>query len=96
MVTQLSRLGMFNPKLLNYEKRKNVKSHNILNIKTSTWINYNDNQLLFTSHIPTYFSLINTLKIIPYPDSKGYQLDYKSTHHILKKKIKFIIPKIKK
>jgi len=79
MGMQLSRLGLFNPKLLNYDKLENVNSQNILNIKTSTWINYNDNQLLIISHIPINFSLINTVKIIPYPDSNGYQLEYTDT-----------------
>jgi len=61
MAMQLFRLGLFNPKMLNYDKLENMNGQNILNIKTSTWINYNDNQLKITSHIPTYFSLINTI-----------------------------------
>lgn len=41
MGMQLSRLGLFNPKLLNYDRLENVDSSNILQIKTSTWINTN-------------------------------------------------------
>lgn len=51
MGMQLSRLGLFNPKLLNYDKLENVDSSNILQTKTSTWIN--TNQLLIIAHIPT-------------------------------------------
>jgi len=88
MAMQLSRLGLFNPKLLNYDKLENVNSQNILNIKTSTWINYNDNQVLIISHIPIYLSLISTIKIIPYPDSNGYQLDYTDTQSYFEKENK--------
>lgn len=42
-------------------------------------INYNDNLLLIISHIPTNQDLINTVKIIPYPDHNGYQLDHTNT-----------------
>lgn len=79
MGMQLSRLGLFNPKLLNYDKLENVNAKNILSIKTSTWINYKDNLLLITSHIPTNQEVINTVKIIPYPDHNGYQLNHTNT-----------------
>uniref|UniRef100_V9H1L4 Envelope protein n=2 Tax=Drosophila ananassae TaxID=7217 RepID=V9H1L4_DROAN len=76
MGMQLSRLGLFNPKLLNYDKLQNVNSENILLTKTSTWINYKNNEILIISHIPINHVLINTIKIIPYPDRNGYQLEY--------------------
>lgn len=74
MGMQLSRLGLFNPKLLNYDKLENVDSSNILQTKTSTWIN--TNQLLIIAHIPTKQKTIHTINIIPYPDNNGYQLDH--------------------
>jgi len=76
MGMQLSRLGLFNPKLLNYDKLERINSQNILLIKTSTWIDYKNNELLLISHIPINHKTINTIKIIPYPDHNGYQLDY--------------------
>lgn len=76
MGMQLSRLGLLNPKLLAYDKLNNVNSQNILLIKTSTWMNFKDNELLIISHIPINQTLINTIKIIPYPDQNGYKLDY--------------------
>lgn len=79
MGMQLSRLGLFNPKWLNYDKLDNVNNRNILLVKTSTWINHQDNIILIISHIPINFKTFNTLKIIPYPDHNGYQLDYTST-----------------
>lgn len=79
MGMQLSRLGLFNPKLLTYDKLDSVNNRNILLIKTSTWINYQDNIILIISHIPIDFQSTNTIKIIPYPDHNGYQLDYIST-----------------
>lgn len=79
MGMQLSRLGLFNPKLLNYDKLENVNSQNILLIKTSTWINHKDNHLLIISHIPIAHEEKNTVKITPYPDHNGYQLDYTDT-----------------
>jgi len=48
MGMQLSRLGLFNPKLLTYDKLDSVNNRNILLIKTSTWINYQDNIILIS------------------------------------------------
>lgn len=70
MGMQLSRLGLFNPKLLNHDRLENVDSSNILQIKTSTWIS--TNQILIIAHIP----IKHTINIIPYPDNNGYQLDH--------------------
>lgn len=75
MGMQLSRLGLFNPKLLNYDQLENINNQNILLIKTSTWIDYKNNELLLISHIPINHKIINTIKIVPYPDHNGYQLD---------------------
>jgi len=54
MAMQLFRLGLFNPKMLNYDKLENMNGQNILNIKTSTWINYNDNHIPHTHLLFTY------------------------------------------
>lgn len=75
MGMQLSRLGLFNPKLLNYDRLENVNTKNILLIKTSTWINHKENIILIISHVPTNEETINTIQIVPYPDHNGYQLD---------------------
>lgn len=88
MGMQLSRLGLFNPKLLNYDKLENINSQNILSIKTSTWIDHTNNFLLIISHIPTNHQLIKTIKIIPYPDQNGYQLDYTDTQSYFEKENK--------
>lgn len=73
MGMQLSRLRLFNPKLLNYDRLEHVDSSNILQIKTSTWIK--TNQILIITHIPIKQKTVHTINI-PYPDSNSYQLDH--------------------
>jgi len=85
MGMQLSRLGLFNPKLLNYDKLDNVNSQNIPSIKTSTWLNAQEYLILIISHIPTHQQSLNTIKIIPYPDSHQYQLEHTYTHSYFEK-----------
>jgi len=51
-------------------------------------VNFKDNELLIISHIPINQTLINTLKIIPYPDQNGYQFDYSDHESYFKNKNK--------
>lgn len=49
---QLTRLGIFNPKLLKHDYLTNVNSEKVPNIKTSTWLKTDTNDILLISHIP--------------------------------------------
>jgi len=52
MGMQLARLGIFNPKLLKQDYLTNINSEILLNIKTSTWLRSDSNDILIISHIP--------------------------------------------
>lgn len=65
---QFTRLGIFNPKLLKHDPLKHINSEKLLNIKTSTWLQVNTNEILIISHIPRTIIKTPIYKILPYPD----------------------------
>lgn len=70
---QLTRLGIFNPKLLKHDYLTHVNSEKLLNIKTSAWLKSDTNEILIISHISRNILVIKTLvfEIIPYPDGQN-------------------------
>lgn len=65
---QLTRLGIFNPKLLRHDPLSHVNSEKLLNIKTSTWLKSDANEILIISHIPRDIIKTALFNIVPYPD----------------------------
>jgi len=53
MGSQLTRLGIFNPKLLKHDQLGNIHYKNLMDIKTSAWYNTVTNEIFLVSHIPT-------------------------------------------
>jgi len=51
MGSQLTRLGIINPKLLKHDNIGNVSYKNLINIKTSAWYNVATNEIFLMSHI---------------------------------------------
>jgi len=49
---QLTRLGIFNPKLLKHDLLTHVNSEKLLYVKTSAWLKSDTNEILIISHIP--------------------------------------------
>jgi len=49
---QLTRLGIFNPKLLKHDLLIHVNSEKLLYVKTSAWLKSDTNEILIISHIP--------------------------------------------
>lgn len=68
MGMQLTRLGIFNPKLLKHNYLKHVDSEKLLNTKTSTWLKTDTNEILIISHIPREIIKTPIFEILPYPD----------------------------
>jgi len=50
---QMTRLGLFIPKLLKHDYLKNMNPEKLLRIKTSTWFKTDTNEILIISHIPS-------------------------------------------
>lgn len=71
---QLTRLGIFNPKLLKHDYLKHVNSEKMLKIKTSTWLKTDTNEILIISHIPSEVTKVPIFQIVPYPDEHNYIL----------------------
>jgi len=59
---QLTRLGIFNPKLLKHDLLIHVNSEKLLNIKTSPWLKSDTNEILIISHIPREITKTPVLK----------------------------------
>jgi len=55
---QMTRLGLFNPKLLKHDYLKNMNPEKLLRIKTSTCLKTDTNEILIISHIPSQDSQI--------------------------------------
>jgi len=68
---QLTRLGIFNSKLLKHDSLIHVNSEQLFNIKTSAWLKSDTNEILILSHIPREITKTPVFKIIPYPDGKN-------------------------
>lgn len=68
MGMQLTRLGIFNPKLLKHNYLNHVDSEKLLNTKTSTWLKTDTNEILIISHIPREIIKTPIFEILPYPD----------------------------
>jgi len=62
---QLTRLGIFNPKLLKHDYLKHVNSEKMLKIKTSTWLKTDTNEILIISHIPSEVTKVPISQIVP-------------------------------
>nr|AAC33319.1 envelope protein [Drosophila virilis] len=71
MGMQLTRLGIFNPKLLKHDYLLHVNSEKLLNTKTSTWFKSDTNEILIISHIPREIIKSPVFEIIPYPDENN-------------------------
>jgi len=65
---QMTRLGLFNPKLLKHDYLKNMNPEKLLRIKTSSWLKTDTNGILIISHIPSEIVKSPVFEIIPYPD----------------------------
>jgi len=68
---QLTRLGIFNPKLLKHDLLTHVNSEKLLYVKTSAWLKSDTNEILIISHIPREITKTPVFIIIPYPDKKS-------------------------
>jgi len=71
MGSQLTRLGIFNPKLLKHDQLGNIHYKNLMDTKTSAWYNTATNEIFLMSHIPTNTIEKSTFLITPYPDNNG-------------------------
>jgi len=71
---QLTRLGIFNPKLLKHDYLKHVISEKMLKIKTSTWLKTDTNEILIISHVSSKVTKVPIFQIVPYPDEHNYIL----------------------
>lgn len=98
MGSQLTRLGIFNPKLLKHDNLGNVNFQNLMDIKTSAWYNTATNEIFLMSHIPTNTIEQPTFLIAPYPDNNGQIINenlegkfYLHNSHVLNTQTKNII-----
>lgn len=64
---QLTRLDIFNPKLLKHDYLTNINIEKVLNTKTSTWLKTGTNEILLIIRKDIIKTPIFTL--VPYPDS---------------------------
>jgi len=49
----------------------NINSEILLNIKTSTWLRSDSNEILIVSHIPREIKKLPVYEILPYPDENN-------------------------
>jgi hypothetical protein len=68
---QLTRLGIFNPKLLRHDSLTHVNSEKLLSIKTSAWLKSDTNEILIISQIPREIIKTPIFEIVPYPDKEN-------------------------
>lgn len=68
---QLTRLGIFNPKLLKHDQIDHINHEKLMNIKTSAWFSTLTNEIFIMSHIPLSNLETKTFQVIPYPDKNG-------------------------
>jgi len=61
----MTRLGLFNPKLLKHDYLKNMNPEKLLKIKTSTWLKEDTNEILINSHIPSEIVKSPVFETIP-------------------------------
>jgi len=75
MSLQLTRVGIFNPKILKHEELENINEEKLLSIKTSAWLSSQTKDTFILAHIPTSFKETQKYRIIKYPDNMGRQID---------------------
>jgi len=68
---QMTRLGLFYPKLFKHDYLKNMNAEKVLKIKTSTWLKKDTNEILIISHIPSEIVKSPVFDIIHYPDENN-------------------------